>query len=54
MHVYFTFTDVFCYKEEAKDIQQIEESDRIDISYSNGQHALEIYNTTKEDEGIVP
>ena len=54
MHGHFIFTDVFWYKEEAKDIQQIEESDRIDISYSHGQHALEIYNTTKGDEGIVP
>ena len=43
--------DVFWYKEEAKDIEQIDESDRVDINFSNGQHSLEIYNTTKEDEG---
>ena len=43
---------MFWYKEEAKDIQQIDESDRIDLNYSNGQHTLEIYNTTKGDEGM--
>ena len=48
---FFPLADVFWYKEEAKDIEQIEESDRVDINYSNGQHSLEIYNTTKEDEG---
>ena len=45
------FTDIFWYKEEAKDIEQLEESERIDMYYINGQHSLEIYNTTKEDEG---
>ena len=42
---------MFWYKEEAKDIEQIDESDRVEIINSNGQHTLEIYNTTKQDEG---
>ncbi len=45
------FADVFWYKEEANGIQQLDESDRVEISVENGQHFIDIYNTTQDDKG---
>ncbi len=45
------FADVFWYKEEANGVQQLDDSDRVEIGVENGQHFIDIYNTTQDDKG---